>query len=392
MFRLILSVVVFGLIPLAGAQEEQVDAPDKKGEAQAQQPAAQEETSEAGEASGALLHPRVKMTTTLGDIVLELNAEKAPITVKNFLLYIEKEYYNGTIFHRIVHQGPNSAIDVIQGGGYTTEMDEKKEGLRPPIRNEWQNGLKNERGTISMARSAAPNSATSQFFINTADNASLDMPRGGAAYAVFGKVVEGMDVVDKIRNTELTEQPKLPMGKVVPVEPIEIKSATLLGGLEYEAVYRAIKKAFVAQEEARKGAGAQTEEEKAALAREFQELLTKRVDKDGNKLQTTESGLMYVVLKAGDGPSPKPTDVITAHYTGWLLDGTKFDSSHDRNRPLTYRLDKLIKGWIEGVGMMKAGGKRRLIIPPQLGYGERGSGPVPPNATLVFDMELLEVK
>jgi peptidyl-prolyl cis-trans isomerase A (cyclophilin A) len=312
--------------------------------------------------------------------------------VKNFLHYSEAGYYNGTVFHRIVHKGAESAIDVIQGGGFTTEMDEKKEGLRPPIRNEWKNGLKNERGTISMARSAAPNSATSQFFINTADNKSLDVPRGGAAYAVFGKVVEGMDVVDKIRNTELITHPKLPMGKVVPAEPITIESVTLADGLEYPVVYQAIRKSFKEQEEARKAATAQKEEEKAALAKEFQELLLNRVDQHGNKLQTTESGLMYVVLEAGEGPSPKPSDVVVAHYTGWLLDGTKFDSSHDRDRPLTYRLDRLIKGWIEGVGMMKVGGRRRLIIPPELGYGDRGSGRVPPKATLVFDMELLEIK
>lgn len=393
MFRLVLPVVMLGLVPLAGAQDEKADAQDKKVESQDKKPEVQEKTSELPESGPDLLRPRLKMATTLGDIVLQLDAEKAPITVKNFLHYSEAEYYNGTTFHRIVHKGPESAIDVIQGGGFTAEMDEKKEGLRPAIRNEWQNGLKNERGTISMARSAAPNSATSQFFINTADNESLDMPRGGAAYAVFGKVVEGMDVVDKIRNTELITHPKLARaGKVVPAEPITIESVTLLGGPEYAEVYQAIRKSFREQEQARKAGTDRKGSEKAELAKEFQALLLNRVDKDGNELQTTESGLMYVVLKPGDGPSPKPSDVIVAHYTGWLLDGTKFDSSRDRGEPLTCRLERLIKGWIEGVGMMKVGGKRRLIIPPELGYGERGSGRVPPKATLVFDMELLEIK
>ena len=136
----------------------------------------------------------VNMKTSEGDIVIELNNEKAPITVKTFLNYVDKGHYDGTIFHRVI------SSFVLQGGGFSEDLKEK--ATDAPIKNEWQNGLKNDRGTLSMARTMAPDSATSQFFINVKDNPDLDKggPRyGGAAYAVFGRVISGMDVVDKIR-------------------------------------------------------------------------------------------------------------------------------------------------------------------------------------------------
>ncbi len=139
----------------------------------------------------------ILMTTSLGDILLELNGEKAPITVANFLSYADKEYYDGTIFHRVM------GTFMIQGGGFTPGM--VKKATDPTIKNEWENGLKNKRGTIAMARVGGnPDSATSQFFINVVDNASLDRPqRDGAAYAVFGRVVAGMDTVDAIRVVDV---------------------------------------------------------------------------------------------------------------------------------------------------------------------------------------------
>ena len=136
----------------------------------------------------------VLMTTSMGDILLELDGKKAPITVANFLSYTDKGYYDGTIFHRVI------STFMIQGGGFTPGMVKKT--TDPPIKNEWQNGLKNKRGAIAMARTPQPDSATSQFFINVENNASLDRPRGGAAYAVFGQVVAGMDTVDKIRDVD----------------------------------------------------------------------------------------------------------------------------------------------------------------------------------------------
>jgi peptidyl-prolyl cis-trans isomerase A (cyclophilin A)/peptidyl-prolyl cis-trans isomerase B (cyclophilin B) len=134
----------------------------------------------------------VLMDTTKGDIVLELNREKAPVSVANFLSYADKAFYDGTIFHRVI------SGFMIQGGGFTTDMKQKV--TDGPIKNEWQNGLKNARGTIAMARTNAPDSATCQFFINVVDNANLDQPiSGGAGYCVFGKVVAGMAAVDAIK-------------------------------------------------------------------------------------------------------------------------------------------------------------------------------------------------
>jgi len=135
-------------------------------------------------------NPKVEMETDEGTLIIELYPEQAPKTVENFLAYVEDGFYNGTIFHRIV---PGF---VIQGGGYTFDFQEKE--TREPIVNESDNGLKNTRGTLSMARLPNPDSATSQFFINLADNPNLDYVEGKPGYAVFGKVVEGMDVVDKI--------------------------------------------------------------------------------------------------------------------------------------------------------------------------------------------------
>jgi len=150
----------------------------------------------------------VRMQTSMGQIVLQLDAGNAPISVANFLSYVDKGFYDGTLFHRVIQ------TFMIQGGGFTPGMIKKPTG--PPITNEWRNGLKNTRGTIAMARTPRPDSATSQFFINVVDNGGLDMPKGGAAYAVFGHVVAGMDVVDAIRN--------VPTGqKDVPIEPVLIE-------------------------------------------------------------------------------------------------------------------------------------------------------------------------
>jgi peptidyl-prolyl cis-trans isomerase A (cyclophilin A) len=148
----------------------------------------------------------VQMTTSKGDIYLELNHDKAPITVDNFLKYVDQKFYDGTIFHRVI------SSFMIQGGGHTPDMAEKPTG--PPIKNEWKNGLKNTRGTIAMARTASADSATAQFFINVVDNPRLDEPiSGGAGYAVFGKVVAGMKTVDEIKGvpTKPGDVPQTPV-------------------------------------------------------------------------------------------------------------------------------------------------------------------------------------
>jgi cyclophilin family peptidyl-prolyl cis-trans isomerase len=142
-------------------------------------------------------NPRVEMDTTKGKIILELYADKAPKTVKNFLAYVDAGFYDGTIYHRVI---PNF---MIQGGGFTADMKQKK--TQAPIDNEADNGLRNERGTIAMARTSNPHSATAQFFINTKNNDFLNhkgkSPQGWG-YAVFGRVAEGMDVVDAISKVK----------------------------------------------------------------------------------------------------------------------------------------------------------------------------------------------
>lgn len=161
--------------------------------------------------------PKVRVTTSMGDIVLELYPDKAPKTVDNFLQYVRDKHYNDTIFHRVMDGF------MIQGGGFTVDFEQK--ATRAPIPLEAQNGVKNDRGTIAMARTANPNSATAQFFINVVDNAMLNAPNpDGYGYTVFGKVIQGMDVVDKIKT--------VPVGNKgphqnVPKTPITILKATL---------------------------------------------------------------------------------------------------------------------------------------------------------------------
>jgi peptidyl-prolyl cis-trans isomerase A (cyclophilin A) len=163
--------------------------------------------------------PRVLLATSLGDITIQLDAEKAPKTVANFLDYVKSGHYDGTVFHRVI------GGFMIQGGGFTPDMVQKP--TRAPIPLESRNGLKNERGTVAMARTSVPDSATSQFFINVVDNAMLDQAnsRDGQGYAVFGRVVTGMDVVDKIRAVETTS---VGGHQNVPAKPVLIRSATIV--------------------------------------------------------------------------------------------------------------------------------------------------------------------
>ena len=162
--------------------------------------------------------PRVLLSTSEGDITLELDAMRAPKTVENFLAYVRAGHYEGTIFHRVISNF------MIQGGGFTADLQQKP--TRAPIPIESRNGLKNERGAIAMARTSDPNSATAQFFINVVDNARLDFPSfDGHGYTAFGKVVAGMDIVDRIRDTPTkADGPH----QNLPVQPIVIRKAQIL--------------------------------------------------------------------------------------------------------------------------------------------------------------------
>ncbi|MCP3663961.1 MAG: peptidyl-prolyl cis-trans isomerase [Gammaproteobacteria bacterium] len=162
-------------------------------------------------------NPRVLMVTSLGEIELELDQEKAPLSVENFLRYVDEGYYNDTIFHRVI----NSFM--IQGGGFTQDMTKKPS--HSPVKNEAKNGLKNSRGTIAMARTNRPHSATSQFFINHIDNDNLDYPSfDGWGYAVFGRITKGIETMDKIADV-FTVTASNGM-KNVPEQPVLIKSIT----------------------------------------------------------------------------------------------------------------------------------------------------------------------
>lgn len=215
--RVILALAI--LAPIAFSQEVQKDEAKKEESAKPVVAAATE---------------KVRLSTSKGDIVIELNREKAPITVENFIGYVKKKHYDGTVFHRVMDGF------MIQGGGFTPaegKLVEKESGKG--IKNEASNGLKNDRGTIAMARTNDPDSATAQFFINVVDNKALNAPSpDGHGYAVFGKVVEGMDVVDKIKVVATGMKPlgaRLPNGQIitdtqpnVPKEEVVIKTAEVV--------------------------------------------------------------------------------------------------------------------------------------------------------------------
>ncbi len=162
--------------------------------------------------------PKVLMETSLGKVKIELYPQKSPLTVKNFLTYVADDFYSGTSFHRVI---PGF---MIQGGGFTAELKQKP--TRMPIPNEAANGLKNERGTIAMARTSNPDSATAQFFINLVNNDVLNRPQpDGFGYTVFGRVIEGMDVVDRIAGVKTGVRQGM---RDVPLETVEIRSVKIL--------------------------------------------------------------------------------------------------------------------------------------------------------------------
>jgi len=183
--KIVLAVLPFALtvlLPLTGFAQTKPAAKEPAGKPEAATPVV------------AAVNPKALIKTSLGDITVELNAEKAPKSVENFLQYAKEGFYNGTIFHRVINNF------MIQGGGFTPDLHQKP--TKPSIQNEAKNGLSNLRGTVAMARTSDPNSGAAQFFINVVDNDFLDFksPSGqGWGYCVFGEVVEGMDVVDKIR-------------------------------------------------------------------------------------------------------------------------------------------------------------------------------------------------
>ena len=304
-----------------------------------------------------------KFETSKGTIYTNLEFKKTPMTVANFVGLAEGSikntakaegvpYYDGLKFHRVI---PNF---MIQGGcplGTGTGDPGYKFG------DEFDETLKHtEPGILSMAN-AGPGTNGSQFFITHVKTDWLD-----GKHTVFGHVIDGMDVVNKIvGNDTLTKLVILRKGK-------EAEAFDAPKVFEFEKT----------------NIGAKAE----AKAKADKEKMDKTLNETYGSTAKTASGLRYIIEKEGTGKMPLATDQVTVHYTGYLLNGTKFDSSVDRGQPATFGLNQVIKGWTEGLQLMKEGGKTKFIIPSELGYGANGYPPViPPNSWLVFDVELIKV-
>ncbi|MBG66048.1 MAG: peptidylprolyl isomerase, partial [Flavobacteriales bacterium] len=294
-----------------------------------------------------------KINTTKGDILIQLEHEKTPLTVANFVGLAEgtlknnkkdlgTPYYDGLKFHRVI------ADFMIQGGcpdgnGMGGPGYQFSDEIHPELKH-------NGPGILSMAN-AGPGTNGSQFFITHKETPWLD-----GKHTVFGHVVEGQDIVDAIEQDDM------------------MNSITIIRKGETAKSFDAKKTFETAQ--------AELEKKKAESAKRQAEAM-KELTKGAT---TTKSGLAYFMIKEGNGAQAEAGKTVSVHYTGKLADGSKFDSSHDRGQPIEFPLGqgRVIPGWDEGIALLKVGGKATFIIPPNLAYGERGAGGViPPNATLI---------
>ena len=310
-----------------------------------------------------------RFDTSKGDILCSLEFKKTPLTVANFVGLAEgtkdlgggakakgEKFYDGLKFHRVISgfmiQGGCPLGTGTGGPGYSfpDEFDPELTHSRP--------------GTLSMANSG-PGTNGSQFFITHVPTPHLD-----GKHTVFGHVVSGQDIVDKIEGNDLINS----------IEIIRVGSDA---------------KNFKSDQEAFDRLLSTFEERKQDKELEEMEEAVRLIDEQWPDAITTPSGLKYVVDKEGSGDkTPQAGQVVTVHYTGKLMNGKKFDSSYDRGKPIEFPVGKgrVIKGWDEALLGMKKGEKRVLIIPSNLGYGPSGRGPIPPNATMVFDVELIDFK
>jgi peptidylprolyl isomerase len=306
------------------------------------------------------IHANIK--TTKGDILINLEFEKAPMTVANFIGLAEgtikndakplgTPYFNGIIFHRVIDNF------MIQGGD-PTGTGGGGPGYKFP--DEIHPELKHSKpGVLSMAN-AGPGTNGSQFFITHIKTDWLD-----GKHTVFGNVIQGQDIVNAIVQNDVI------------VDVTIIRNGEKAKAFDANAIF------------------SQALNEIDKKRKEKAEKNKKEMEKLSAGATTTTSGLKYLILQKGDGEKPKKGDRVSVHYTGYLTDGTKFDSSVDRKKPFEFPLGmgQVIKGWDEGVSLLNIGDKAKLIIPPELAYGPRGAGGViPPNAILIFEIELLGVE
>ncbi len=309
--------------------------------------------------------------TNKGDILVQLRPDKAPVTVANFVTLAEgtnpyvdskykgKPFYDGLTFHRVVSKATGAKRDfVIQGGD---PLGTGQGGPGYQFKNEISD-LKHVKGAISMARENRPDTNGSQFFITLDKTPFLD-----GQYSVFGKTVKGFDVVQKIR-------PKDTIKKVV-----IIRKGKKAKAFDAVKVFNDYMKEKVAQDKKKAEAKKKIADDFAAKKK-----LAKKDD----------SGLLIYTIKEGKGAQPKRGETVQVHYTGYLTDGTKFDSSYDRGQPIKFKVGtgRVIAGWDKGIMKMKEGEKAILFIPSYLGYGQMGAGGIiPPNADLIFEVELIKV-
>ncbi len=321
-------------------------------------------------AAGDPLLPRVAIATSFGNIIVELNGKEAPEAVLDFLQLVKEGFYDGTVFHRVLSEV------LIQGGAYTPDMERKITTTPPvmpiPVR---EMKLPNEKFSMALILGNAPSGARdTEFYINVTDNLGLDDPEHRGRFVVFGKVVDGFFALNKIRLTPVGPHPKYAEGRsaVVPVKPVVIRSIRPLTAVDEEAIRK------------------HAEERKEARENRLENLVRSLEKKAGRKAVRTDSGLIYVDMRIGTGDRPFPSDTVQFNYHGTLLDGTVFESTR-WSGPVRRRVDSLVTGLREGMLTMREGGLRVMILPPHLGFPEGIPGRIPPNSTIVFEIELLGI-
>ena len=308
--------------------------------------------------------------TDKGNIKLELFFKETPMTVANFVALAEgtmkntaKEmgvpFYDGLKFHRVISKGNGDKQDFMVQGG-----DPKGTGAGDPgykFADEFVDTLNFDKTMLLAMANSGPNTNGSQFFITVAKTIWLNQK-----HTIFGEVIEGQDVVNKIKQGDV-------MNKVTIIR--EGKEAKKFNAVEvFEAIQAEAKLKAIAKEKADK---------------------TKLIDfiaKNYPNAEKTASGIYYVITKEGTGKRPTADNTVEVHYEGKFLDGKVFDSSIQRGETISFSLRQVIKGWTEGIQLMKEGGKITLIIPYNLAYGERGRSSIPPKSDLIFDVELFKVK